>query len=81
MIPHTVIPFAEARVYVMPFGMFKDRQLDDIATTDRGLLWLDWARGACALDYHTRNAVCSYLNDPTIAKDLAELLERKGKHR
>jgi hypothetical protein len=74
---HTTIPFKDAAAYVLPFGMFKGQTVDQVGTSDRGLAWLDWARGALRLDYHTRNAVCSYLDDPTIAKDLAELIARK----
>lgn len=76
-LPHVVVPFKEAAAHVLPFGMFKGQTVDQAGTSDRGLAWLDWARGACDLDYHTRNAVCSYLDDPSIAKDLAELVERK----
>lgn len=78
---YTPVPLANASNHIMPFGVYCGQAVGDIARTDCGLLWLDWARGACDLDYHTKNAVCSYLDDPTIAKDLAELLARKGKHR
>lgn len=80
-LPHVPVPFTEARTFVLTFGQHQGKPLDKIAESDAGLLYLDWMRGALRLDYHTRNAVCSYLDDETIAKDLAELVERKGRHR
>ncbi len=77
-VPHMPIPFKEAAAYRITFGQFSGRTVDEIASTDRGLAYLDWMRGHLRLDFHTENAVCSYLDDATIAKDLAALIETKG---
>jgi len=37
--------FAAAKVFTLSFGMHNGRTLDDIASTDKGLLYLDWLRG------------------------------------
>jgi hypothetical protein len=70
--------FAEAKAFVMHFGKYEGKSLDEIATSDQGLRYLDWARGALRLDFHTKNAVEAYLNDPTIAKDVANLARAKA---
>ena len=77
-VSHTEIPFKEAATYIMPFGKYQGRTIDDIARTDQGLLYLDWLRSG-RMDYHTRNAICSYLDDSTIAKDLAEIVARNDR--
>jgi hypothetical protein len=77
-VPHTAVPFREAANYVLPFGKYQGRLIDEIARTDQGLLYLDWLRSG-RMDYHTRNAICSYLDDPTIAKDLVEIVARNDR--
>jgi hypothetical protein len=37
-----VITFRDARDHVIPFGRYSGQTIDDIARTDRGLLWLQW---------------------------------------
>jgi predicted alpha/beta hydrolase len=72
------VPFATAAAYVIRFGKYRGKTVDEIASSNGGLRYLDWMRGALHLDFHTANAVCSYLEDPTIAKDLAELVKGRG---
>ena len=72
------IPFKEAADYVLKFGKYTGKTLDAVASSDVGLVYLDWARGTLRLAFHTKNAICSYLDDPTIAKDLAKLVGDMG---
>lgn len=74
--------FKKAAQHVLMFGKFKtlplnQRTLDAIASTDEGLKYLDWLRGALhehCLDWQmeTRAALDVYLDDPAIAKELKE---------
>ncbi|HYG67727.1 MAG TPA: hypothetical protein VD838_08715 [Anaeromyxobacteraceae bacterium] len=74
----TRVPFSEAKAYVLRFGKYKGQTIDEIASTDPGLRYLDWMRGNLRLDFHTANAVCSYLDDETIARELAALVKGRG---
>jgi len=63
--------------FVMPFGKHKGEALDDIAKTDAGLLYLDWAAGNMTNAPDVQSAVKAYLAIPLIAKDLDGLVRRK----
>jgi hypothetical protein len=65
--------FAAARDYVFPFGQYRGKTLDEIATTDKGLLYLDWVYGQMA-DGTAMDNVRVYLADPTISRDIQRLL-------
>jgi hypothetical protein len=72
--------FADAAHVRMPFGKHFGRKLDEIASTDEGLLYLDWLRGdrekrigAVAANPHFDTALRAYLDDPTIAAELTKL--------
>lgn len=68
--------FKDAANFVMPFGKYKGKTLDAIATDDEGLRYLDWLRGAreedrephTAIDY----ALDAYLSDPSICRELED---------
>jgi hypothetical protein len=75
--------FQEAKSYVLRFGKYRDYTLDEVATTTRGLLYLDWLRGELEKTEADRTrltyrAVCAYLDDPTIQKELGEAMLRKN---
>ena len=63
----------KAADFVMPFGKFKNRSLDNIASSDEGLKWLAWLHNA-----RKEEGRCSqvdtmlkrYLSDKTIQKEL-----------
>jgi hypothetical protein len=81
---NTNIEFAEASAYLFEFGRYIGMTMDDIAKTNRGLLWLDWLRSALEtkpqqtqLDRITLKHLRVYLDDPTIEKDLRELVRSK----
>lgn len=80
--PGYVLTFAEAAAFVLPWGKYKGMALDKIAETDEGLRYLDWLYGerGCnpkTVQYSTIDAaLIAYLNDPTIAKDVAKLTKK-----
>jgi hypothetical protein len=72
--------FDEAANHVLTFGKYKGMRIDDIAATDTGLKYLDWFRGTTGNPEndrfaHTRQAVGVYCDHPTIAREIAKLIE------
>lgn len=84
-----VFPFATAKTYEMPIGKYRGQTLDRIATTDAGLLYLDWLLGqreyreqgiaSSANERETTAMLRAYLTDPTIAKEVIEAKARDGR--
>lgn len=66
--------FAESQEFVMPFGKYKGRKLDDIATDDEGLKYLDWAIGNATLMGRTKDALTTFLADASIQKELSRII-------
>ena len=73
--------FAEASAYRLSFGKYNGKSVDEIASTDEGLLWLDWFSGevdkagpSIALP---AIAIRTYLADPTIAGDVERLVRER----
>ena len=66
--------FAQAQQFVMPLGKHKGKTLDDIASTDEGLKYLDWIVGEGFLWDRTEEAIKTYLADPAIQRDLNALV-------
>ena len=68
--------FSSAEKFVMPWGKHKHRTLDDIASDDEGLRYLDWLRDLRHEDNSARigldEALDAYLDDPAIQKELNE---------
>lgn len=58
--------------YVMPFGQYAGKRLDDIPLT-----YLDWLLGVCKQP-STRAAIKSYLSDPVIARELQTELDKES---
>ncbi len=71
-VSHQPVPFAQAGDYVLTFGACAGRSIREVAKTERGLRYLVWLR-SIRLDFHTKNAVCSFLDDPFTQKTLAIL--------
>ncbi len=65
--------FKEAQEFVLTFGKYEDEALDDIASTDEGLLYLDWLAGEQIMDSELRLALNIYLSDICIQKELEDL--------
>lgn len=66
--------FEEARTFRMPFGKYKGSTLDEVASTDEGLRYLDWLVGR-DLYPETRLRIEAYLADPTIRRALEEAID------
>lgn len=73
--PLAKMSFDEAKAVTMPFGKHKDKTLDDVASTDDGLKYLDWLRGQRGVrDTRLDLALAAYLDNPTIQRDLSALI-------
>ena len=59
----------------LPFGKFKGMSLDDIAKTDRGLLYLDWLVGQTWLKGNLKAEITAYLQDPAIADEIKRIVK------
>lgn len=69
--------FRDASDIRMTFGKYKGKTLDQIGTTDAGLMYLDWLRGERERDETELDlAIRAYLNEESIAKDLTELIAK-----
>lgn len=66
--------FKAAQSFVIKFGKYKGVTLDDIASTDEGLKYLDWLNGQTWLNDPLKKHVVNYLSDPSIRKELDALL-------
>lgn len=66
--------FKEAADFKMPFGKHKGQRLDEIATTDAGLRYLDWLHGERGGVGWVDEALSVYLSDKTIAEELRRIL-------
>jgi uncharacterized protein (DUF3820 family) len=55
--------------FVMPFGKYKGKKLDEIPLT-----YLDWLLGKVELYPETKRAIKEYLTDPVIARELEQEL-------
>ncbi len=70
--------FNDAAAFRMNWGKHTGWTLDEIATSDEGLLYLDFLR-TLKLDMHTGNAVNAYLDDETIARDLSKIIAARSR--
>jgi hypothetical protein len=69
--------YDEASRYMLPWGKYAGRVLDDVASTDEGLRYLDWLVGSCRAR-GVRAALEAYLADSTIKGEVERALaERK----
>lgn len=69
--------FTEAKSTIMPFSEYQGLTIDQMATSDRGLIFLDRLRGGGKLYGKFKTAVEVYLDDKTIARELASILENQ----
>ncbi len=72
--------FKSAANFAMPFGKHKGKALDVIATTDEGLLYLDWLAGYVGYGIQgkeAKEAIDVYLADSTISKEVQRLVDNK----
>ena len=59
--------------FVMPFGKYKGKTLDEISQTDEGLMYLDWAVGEFDNGL-VKAAITEFLDDPAISQEIERLL-------
>lgn len=67
--------FDRAKAFKLPFGQNKGKTIDEVASTDSGLLYLDWLLGWMERRGTFKNslvfeAVGAYLDHPAIRKEL-----------
>jgi hypothetical protein len=65
---------SDPKDFVMPIGRYRGQTLDDISSTDEGLLYLDWMVGQHFLYPDTKKAIEDFLGDQTIRRELDRLL-------
>lgn len=82
------IPFAQARAHVLQLGRYTGQTIDRAASTDAGLLYLDWLSGQLEMAEHptatqrtTYDHLVAYLTDPTIARELTAALPTRSHRR
>lgn len=71
--------FKEASAFVITVGKNKGRTIDGVASTDRGLRYLDWLRGVrseAGMVQKLDEALDVYLNDGTIQSELKAILKK-----
>lgn len=62
---------------VIPFGMYKGKSLNQIASDNAGLRYLDWLRGQEWLRDPLCEAIEEYLDDPVVSRELDQALEER----
>jgi len=74
--------YSEASAFVWPWGKYKGQTLDQIASTDAGLRYLDYMRGerekspggpVNPASDRVLAALTAYLDDPSIKRELENL--------
>ena len=73
--------FHAAKKFVIPFGKYRGKTLNEVAETDEGLTYLDWMRGLGDLYEDTRRALDNFLNHEPVARDLQAALDAKEQPR
>lgn len=70
--------FAQAKAKTLPaaFGDYGGKTLDDIASSDKGLLFLDALRGRAKAPW-LQEVLGVYLDDPAIQADLRRALDNR----
>lgn len=61
--------------YRMTFGKHKGKSLNEIASTNEGLRWLDWAAGEFDPTSSAGAAIRMYVADPQVQREIEEALE------
>lgn len=66
--------FKEASNNIIPFGKYKGKTLDQIASSDEGLKYLDWLMGQTNLFGEFKESINIYMSDEIIKNELTKLL-------
>ena len=67
--------FIVAKGTICPLGKHKGRSIDEIATDDDGLKYLDWLVGQDWIYGNFKVALKAYLGNPAIAREVERLTE------
>lgn len=67
-----------ARAYCVPFGKYRGCTIAEVAWTDVGILWLQYASGLYYANGLFREALRVFLTDPKIARKLELLRLHRG---
>ena len=88
-----IMEFVQAKFTPLLFGPNRGKTIDEVAMTAQGLLHLDWMRQAMLIEKHREarhhrriplhraemlEALTTFLDDSTIAKDLAAVNNGDG---
>ena len=73
--PQKQITFKVAATTKIPFGPFEGQTIDRVGSTDNGLTYLDNLRAKMQGVSHFTVCLELYLDNPTIAKALGDLIE------
>lgn len=65
--------FKQAQEFIVPFGKYEGRKIDDVASDNEGLRYLDWLYGEGVNHNSFAKALDAYLRDPSIKKELESL--------
>ncbi len=68
--------FKEAAAFRVSMKRFAGQTLDEIASTDEGLKFLDWLHGEKVRDRYLKAALDAYMSDPTIKKELERIYDQ-----
>lgn len=71
--------FDDAKGFIVPFGRFKGETIDEVATTDAGLLYLDWLVGMHYTKGMFREALRTYLSDNSIAAEIRKIQRERDR--
>lgn len=66
--------FKEASKYRIPFGKFKGKTIDQVASSDDGLRYLDWLIGEGKLYGDLKDALETYMSDEVIQKEIERIV-------
>lgn len=70
----------------MPFGKYRGQEINDLAQSDEGLLYLDWLRGERKSDQRRKvdpldKAICEVLDDEDNAEALQAAMDERDDYR
>lgn len=68
--------FDQAKLQCVPFGKFKGQSIDKVASTSRGLMYLDWMMSLKDLrEGPFKDALNTYMRDEGIQKEVQQAMQ------
>lgn len=62
---------------VIKLRPYYGKTIDEIASTERGLLWLDKTLGSMPKSWESHKQIKEYLSDPAIERELNDILDSR----